>query len=98
VQVKIPYETGMNPYSGLVDLAEATGLLTKQGNRLRFLTSDKEEILQFRKAWERNEDGCLDKVMLDFNKIEEEVSTPEEEVIEVAAPIEDTETFNEENV
>ena len=36
VQVKIPYETGMNPYSGLVDLAEATGLLTKQGNRLRF--------------------------------------------------------------
>ena len=98
VQVKIPYETGMNPYSGLVDLAEATGLLTKQGNRLRFLTSDNQEILQFRKAWERNEDGCLDKVMLDFNKIEEEVSTPEEEVIEVAAPIEDTETFNEENV
>jgi RecA/RadA recombinase len=99
VQVKIPYETGMNPYSGLVDLAEATGLLTKQGNRLRFLTSDNQEILQFRKAWERNEDGCLDKVMLDFNKIEEVLSTPEEEeVIEVAAPIEDTETFNEENV
>ena len=41
----------------------------------------------------------LDKVMLDFNKIEEVLSTPEEEeVIEVAAPIEDTETFNEENV
>ena len=98
VQVKIPYETGMNPYSGLVDLAEATGLLTKQGNRLRFLTSDNEEILQFRKAWERNEDGCLDKVMLDFNKIEEVLSTPEEEVIEVAAPIEDTETLKEENV
>ena len=81
VQVKIPYETGMNPYSGLVDLAEATGLLTKQGNRLRFLTSNNEEILQFRKAWERNEDGCLDKVMLDFNKIEEVLSTPEEEVV-----------------
>ena len=98
VQVKIPYETGMNPYSGLVDLAEATGLLTKQGNRLRFLTSNNEEILQFRKAWERNEDGCLDKVMLDFNKIEEVLSTPEEEeVIEVAAPAEE-ETFNEENV
>ena len=82
VQVKIPYETGMNPYSGLVDLAEATGLLTKQGNRLRFLTSDNQEILQFRKAWERNEDGCLDKVMLDFNKIEEVLSTPEEDVVD----------------
>ena len=98
VQIKIPYESGMNPYSGLVDLAEGTGLLTKQGNRLRFETSTKEEILQFRKAWERNEDGCLDKVMRDFNKIEEVLSTPEEEVIEIATPIEDTETFNEENV
>ena len=103
VQVKIPYETGMNPYSGLVDLAEATGLLTKQGNRLRFLTSDNQEILQFRKAWERNEDGCLDKVMLDFNKIEEELSTPEAEtdlVVEGHGDVQESagETFNEENV
>mgnify|MGYP005625417161 FL=1 len=98
VQVKIPYETGMNPYSGLVDLAEATGLLTKQGNRLAFKTSSGEEILQFRKAWERNEDSCLDKVMQDFNKLDQELSTPEaEEVIEIAAPAEE-ETFNEENV
>jgi len=85
VQVKIPYETGMNPYSGLVDLAESTGLLTKQGNRLRFETSTGEEILQFRKAWERNEDGCLDKVMLDFNKVEE-----------LAEVIEDDELVDEE--
>ena len=83
VQVKIPYETGMNPYSGLVDLAEATGLLTKQGNRLAFKTSSGEDILQFRKAWERNEDGCLDKVMNDFNIVEEALSTPEEVAEEV---------------
>jgi RecA/RadA recombinase len=82
VQVKIPYETGMNPYSGLVDLAESTGLLTKQGNRLRFVTSTGEEILQFRKAWERNEDGCLDKVMLDFNKVEELAEVIEDELVD----------------
>jgi RecA/RadA recombinase len=29
VQVKIPYETGMSPYSGLVDLAEGKGVLKK---------------------------------------------------------------------
>ena len=40
VQVKIPYETGMNPYSGLVDLAEKKGMLKKDGNRLAFTTSD----------------------------------------------------------
>ena len=75
VQVKIPYETGMNPYSGLVDMAEKKGLLVKSGNRLMFESKSGEQILQFRKAWESNEDGCLDKLMLSFKEIEEVVST-----------------------
>ena len=77
VQVKIPYETGMNPYSGLVDLAEKKGILKKDGNRLMFVTSDGEIIKQFRKAWESNEEGCLDKVMADFANQKETVSTEE---------------------
>jgi recombination protein RecA len=75
VQVKIPYSTGMSPYSGLVDLAEKKGLLKKDGNRLAFTTADGEIIKQFRKAWESNEDGCLDKVMADFQNQKTEVST-----------------------
>jgi len=77
VQVKIPYEQGMSPYSGLVDLAEKKGMLKKDGNRLMFVTSDGEIIKQFRKAWEANEDGCLDKVMADFAKIKDEVVVEE---------------------
>jgi RecA/RadA recombinase len=80
VQVKIPYTTGMSPHSGLVDLAEKKGILKKDGNRLAFVTSDGEIIKQFRKAWESNEDGCLDKVMADFANQKSEVSTPEETV------------------
>lgn len=79
VQVKIPYETGMNPYSGLVDLAEKRGLLKKDGNRLAFTTPDGEVIKQFRKAWESNEGGCLDQVMADFGKQATIVSTPDVE-------------------
>ena len=74
VQVKIPYETGMNPYSGLVDLAEKKGLLKKDGNRLAFTTSDGEIIKQFRKAWESIENGCLDQVMKDFKNQKQELS------------------------
>jgi hypothetical protein len=51
VQVKIPYETGMDPYSGLLDMFEAQGLLVKQGNRLKYVTLDGEEMLEFRKGW-----------------------------------------------
>lgn len=66
VQVKIPYETGMNPYSGLVDLFEGKGLLAKEGNSLKYTLTDGTVIKQFRKPWERNEAGSLDKVMIDF--------------------------------
>jgi len=79
VQVKIPYTTGMSPYSGLTDLAEKKGILKKDGNRLAFTIQDTGEIIKyFRKAWESNEDGCLDKVMADFAKIKDEVVTEEE--------------------
>jgi len=78
VQVKIPYTTGMSPHSGLVDLAEKKGILKKDGNRLSFVTSDGEILKMFRKAWESNEDGCLDKLIADFANQKSEVSTPEE--------------------
>ncbi len=66
LQVKIPYETGMNPYSGLVDLFEAKGFLQKDGNRLKYVASTGSELKLYRKEWERNEEGCLDTVMVDF--------------------------------
>jgi len=91
VQVKIPYETGMNPYSGLVDMAEKKGLLEKDGNRLRYNTSTGEEIKQFRKAWESNTDGCLDMVMKDFNNERISNSDQQEEI----QTIESEETIND---
>lgn len=79
VQVKIPYETGMSRYSGLTDLAEKKSMLKKEGNSLVFTTSDGEIIKKFRKAWERNDDGCLDVVMKDFDHQKSEVSIAEGE-------------------
>jgi hypothetical protein len=51
VQIKIPYETGMDPYSGLIDIFEAKGILVKQGNRLRYMTKNGTEMIEFRKNW-----------------------------------------------
>jgi RecA/RadA recombinase len=66
VQIKIPYETGMNPHSGLVDLFENNELLKKEGNSLVYTADDGTIIKKFRKGWERNDDGCLDTVMAEF--------------------------------
>jgi RecA/RadA recombinase len=67
VQVEIPYETGMSPYSGMVDMLEAKAMLSKEGNSLVYKFVDGTVIKKFRKAWERNEDGCLDKVMAEIS-------------------------------
>ena len=51
VQIKIPYESGMDPYSGLVELFEKAGLLVKDGNKLKYTQPDGTEIKEFRKNW-----------------------------------------------
>jgi RecA/RadA recombinase len=93
VQVKIPYETGMNPYSGLLELFEAKGIINKQGNRLAYTTLDGEEILDYRKKWIGEN---LDKVMSDYLVKEstvvntsDDVTTDDEAEIEDLQPIEE---------
>ena len=85
VQVKIPYETGMNPYSGLVDLIEGKGMLKKEGNSLVYTTAEGEVIKKFRKGWERNDDGCLDTVMKDITANPHAISSSEVQPEEEAA-------------
>ena len=66
VHVKIPYSTGMNPISGLVELFEKLGILEKVGNKLAYTDKDTGEIIaEFRKNW--TEDKLM-KIMLDWDK------------------------------
>jgi RecA/RadA recombinase len=52
VQVKIPYSTGMSPTSGLVDMFEKMGVLSKVGNKLAYTSKETGEIQAFfRKGW-----------------------------------------------
>ena len=75
VQVKIPYSTGMSPYSGLVDMAEKKNMLKKDGNRLLFTPTQGEPIKLYRREWEANQDGCLDRLIDDFQNLAAEVSS-----------------------
>jgi len=86
VQVEIPYETGMSPYSGLVDFFEAKAVLKKVGNRLEYTSSTTGEVvLQFRKAWERNDSNYLDLVMQEWDN--EVVDAIEEDIIDEEAEV-----------
>ena len=52
VQIKIPYESGMDPYSGLLDMFEAKGIVVKVGNKLEYTSLVTGEVIkEFRKGW-----------------------------------------------
>jgi recombination protein RecA len=76
LQVKIPYETGMNPYSGMVDLLEKANLLKQEGNRLKWVDPETgEEFKFYRKEWK---DDKLDMIMAKFHIKPETTTIPEE--------------------
>ena len=82
VQVKIPYETGMDPYSGMFDLLEAKGLLEKQGNRYKYIDSNGVETLEYRKNWTGDK---LEMIMADLPAKEEQmvnIANANEEVVD----------------
>ena len=52
VQVKIPYATGMDPYSGMLEMLETKGIVVKEGNKLAYTSPVTGEIIkEFRKGW-----------------------------------------------
>ena len=55
----------------MFDLLDAKGLLEKQGNRYKFIMSNGDEILEFRKRWTGD---LLDKVMADLPAKEAQVA------------------------
>jgi len=76
VQIKIPYETGMNPYSGMVDMLEKQGILVQQGNRLKYVDpTTGEETLLYRKEWK---DDKLDMIMANYHLKVTITTIPEE--------------------
>jgi RecA/RadA recombinase len=70
IEIHIPYETGMNPYSGFFDLIERKRFIIKEGNRYLYTDLNGEIHKYFRKEWNRNENGIMDLVMKEFKEKE----------------------------
>lgn len=64
LEIKIPYDTGMDPYSGLIELFESKGVLVKDGNKLKYTALDGTEHKLFRK---QISDELLMQIMKEWN-------------------------------
>jgi hypothetical protein len=64
----------MNPYSGLLELFEKKGVITQQGNRLKYVDSKGKEFLEYRKQWTGD---LLNMVMEDYIHVKPTVQATE---------------------
>lgn len=89
IQVQIPWDTGMNPYSGLFDFLEAKKIIAKEGNRYTYTDLDGEIHKYFRKEWNKNENNIFDLVMSEWHKrIEpEEFDEDEDEDLQIETTV-----------
>jgi RecA/RadA recombinase len=74
VEIQIPWDGGMNPYSGLVDMFQKVGVITKDGNKLKYVARDGTEHKYFEKAFKKNTE------LLDLMMDEYEETVPDEDV------------------
>jgi hypothetical protein len=65
VEIKIPWETGMDPYSGLIELFEKKGILVKDGNKLKYIDKSNVEHKYFRNSITND---FLDKIMDEWDE------------------------------
>jgi RecA/RadA recombinase len=79
IEIKIPWDTGMNPFSGLFDLFEQKNIVTKEGNRYCYVDQHGEVHKYFRKEWNANENGIMDLVMSEFSS---KIKTTESKLVE----------------
>lgn len=92
VELEIPYSTGLDPYSGMFDFFQKSGLLKKSGNRWEYISEVTGEVIKlYEKEWKKNPNGCLDTLMAEFDQHVEIQS------VEVDPPNEDNDTSNDDN-
>lgn len=82
VEIKIPYNKGMDPYSGLFQIFLDSGLFTRVGNKYEYVDSQGNTYRMFEKEINKNKDGILDLVMKEIMEKKRNFaeSDPEEEM------------------
>lgn len=87
VQIEIPYETGMNPYSGLLELMLQEGILEASGSWYFYRNPDGTESKKFRSS-DFVREGIADMLMERYAELEPRIVTDDEEEGETTLEVE----------
>lgn len=87
IEVRIPWDTGADPYSGLYDLFVKKGIIVKDGMRYAYTDLAGTVHKYYQKEWAVNENNILDLIMSEFNTrmAEIEANTPDDFIAETVS-------------
>ena len=68
VELEIPYDTGLNPYSGLFEYILSKEVITRSGNKYIYNDREGNEHKYFEKQYKRNENGIYDLILDEWTK------------------------------
>lgn len=68
VEIEIPYERGMSPYSGLFDYLLSKNVISKSGNKYEYIDKHGEVHKYYEKEYNRNENNILDLILEEWDK------------------------------
>jgi RecA/RadA recombinase len=90
VEIQIPYNTGMSPYSGLFEFFDNEGVFTKVGNKYEYVSPVTGLVVkEYEKVWKSNKNDILDMVMNEFDLLENRrpapVDTQDEQIVDSSA-------------
>ena len=98
-ELKIPWDTGLDPYTGLFEFFLAKNILSKDGHKYSYSSLDNSKHSYYKKDWWDNTNNCLDLVMSEFDKIYDPKSgTLSLSVEDVNKILENADDMEEQNV
>lgn len=78
VELEIPYETGLDKFSGFFEYILSKDIIEKTGNKYIYIDKDGNEHKYFEKEYKRNDNGIYDLILSEWDSIKDK----KEQVIE----------------
>ena len=68
VELEIPYETGLDPFSGMFEYILSKEVIVRNGNKYTYVDYDGNEHKYFEKEYKKNTNGIYDLILSEWNK------------------------------
>jgi hypothetical protein len=68
VELEIPYDTGLDPFSGMFEYLLSKDIITRNGNKYVYIDMDGNEHKYYEKEYKKNTNNIYELILSEWNK------------------------------